>query len=172
MDKTEGYTFIQMKRLSPGSERCLISKLFGCRKYVLIFCPSPSIGDTQRGASNPCALQTDLFEVHALARAVRPRDEGYAAAVGDVGVVRDETVDGELLMERQVQRIADFETVRSLASAAAILLVILGVNGLGPQGLHSSVAERSPLDWRDRKSSPFHAQTITPRTHARSPGVG
>lgn len=42
---------------------------------------------------------SDLLEVHAFPRAVRPRDERHAAAVSDVGVVRDETVDRELLVE-------------------------------------------------------------------------
>lgn len=59
----------------------------------------PSSQSTCFVAEDFC-LSSDLLEVHAFPRAVRSRDEGHAAAVGDVGVVRDETLDRELLVER------------------------------------------------------------------------
>lgn len=43
------------------------------------------------------ACLTDLLEVNALPRAIGPGDESHAAAVGDVGVIRDEVLHRVLL---------------------------------------------------------------------------
>lgn len=45
------------------------------------------------------SLMSDLLQVHAFPRAVRPSDKGHAAAVSDVGVIRDETFNREFLVE-------------------------------------------------------------------------